>query len=426
MSKKESTAQCASDATIQEIFEGGIVPEIRNEFEDLFGVALMVPMGNPAEPECHWGAPCLWWGLNSVAKSQRIKQAAAKYDLPLGTTYPSQRQPEEFGDLAVVIWNENTNQDELRTACMLHQINKLNACGKGIWFVDEVGDALRATQGALLSAVLEKMLGSTPIHPQIRIMMAANPPSFSTNGHELASALSSRSMHFYVHPPTSDQFNAHLLQDGAPPVKAGVEAAMDKVRKEWPSEWAKTKGLLMAYHDHTKGSTLHRQPMPDHPQSSYCWPSPRMWETAARCWATTQILKPPGYAKLCHLFVEGAVGIGAATEFVEFAANADLPEPKEFLAKGKIDKKRLDRTLAMYGAATTYVMGLTNPKEQLEYGALLWGKLDEAVEESLSDIAYKYAEALLRNNLGGSRSKLQAASDPVILKLGLSRIAEKI
>jgi hypothetical protein len=151
-----------------------------------------------------------------------------------------------------------------------------------------------------------------------------------------------------------------------------------------------------------------------------------MWETAARCWATAHILKPPGFEKLSHLFMEGAVGIGAATEFVAFAANADLPEPKEFLTNGKIDKKRLDRTLAMYGAATTFVLSLSTDKEKLEYGTLLWGKLDEAATEGLTDIAYKHADALLRNNLGGARSKLQSASDPVILKLGLSRIAEKI
>lgn len=405
---------------------GANIPDVTLRFDEIISAALMVPMGKkgPLDPYCEMGLPSLFWGLSGIAKSDKVRQGAGRVGLPVKIIYPGQKQPEEFGDLAVVMDRTGNGIQELMSACMLSQVNELNnlAAGQtagGVLFVDEVSCATPATQAAMLGMVLDRAVGATPIHPSVRILLAANPPSYAAGGWGLDPPFANRMAHFAVRCPSVEAWTNWLLVEHSDQF-VPIDGPMQKLRTNWGTQWSIVRGYLTGFM-RSNQSLLHQQPEPNDPQSGYCWASPRTWWMAGRAVATVKSLGMS--PELEQYFVEGCVGVGPAQEWQNWIATADLPDPVDVLNNGwAIDKTRLDRIMAVYHSMSSYVIGTPDEKERLNIAALAWTRLKELIDSGFADIATKYAQLLAREDCGPTNKNappvLKKAAQPALLAIG--------
>jgi hypothetical protein len=396
---------------------GAHIPDVTLNFDEVISAALMVPMGKrgPLDPQCIMGLPVLFWGLSGIAKSDKVKQGAGRVGLPTKVVFPGQKQPEEFGDVPVVMDPTGDGRQQLMSACMLSQVNELNKLGQGVLFVDEVSCSTPATQAAMLGMVLDRAVGATPISPGVRILLAANPPSYAAGGWGLEPPFANRMAHFYVRCPPVSAWTQWLMVEHSEQIEA-IEGPMQKLRTNWGLQWSTIRGHLAGFME-SHQSMLHNQPAPDHPQSGYCWRSPRTWWMAGRAIATIRALNMN--SELEPYFIEACVGAGAAREWISWMATADLPSPHDALTQGwSIDLTRLDKVMAISTSITAYVIGIADKKEKLQMATLAWGSLNKLVEAGLKDIALKHAHTLSKEDCGYANKEatpaLKQACKPVL------------
>src|SRR5436853_7334790 len=120
-------------------------------------IALSVPMSlSPEDPDCIMGLPHIWWGPPGIGKSAQAKQASSACILPMEVFYPATRQPEDFSETAFP-----DGQGGIKFECTFGPLRKaLGWKDGGVVFIDEVSCARPAVQGALLSLILERRIGS--------------------------------------------------------------------------------------------------------------------------------------------------------------------------------------------------------------------------------------------------------------------------
>ena len=398
------------ETEIQRVTGGALIPDATNYLESILLVALMTPMKDPRHADCMMGMPIVLWGLSGVGKSAIIKQAAAKLGLHVEIVYPGTHSPEDFGTLPVVI------QDKLMAACMLAQVTILNEVGGGVLFLDEVSCAPPAVQGAMLSMVLDRRVGGVRFHPNIRILMAANPPEYSAGGWGLEAPFANRIAHFYVSKPPVDKLIEWILTEGSQAVRP-LDVPTIRLQEEWPEQWPRTKGAWVGFvRDH--GTIRNQQPKPATPQAGYCWPSDRSWEFAFRCMTTVRCLGME--SNLENLMLEACVGEGAAAEYLAWAVAADLPDPRSVLSNGWKIPRQLDRVHAVFASITALIIGLSEGPERTSLATQAWVRLMDLANAGHLDIVATHAAALISDGLGPNDGApdLRRAAEPVILKVG--------
>lgn len=410
---------------------GANIPDATDRFDDIVSVALMVPMSeslHPSDPNCVMGLPILFWGKSGIGKSARIRQGANRVDLPVRIIYPSTKQPEDFSDIPVVL------NGVLCTACILGQVNELNSKvdaegkprdPKGVLFVDEVSCAVPSVQGAMLSMVLERIVGATPIAPKIRILLAANPARYAAGGWSLEAPFANRMAHVYIRRPSVKDFTNYLVTKNIDKTTSLLNA-QELLNKNWNDCWAQAVSTSAFFEGRDDSVAYCGQPEPDAPQSGYCWPSPRSWEMAMRSMATVKALGLD--QELETILVEACVGEGAAAEWLEWRINADLPNPRDVIMKGwKIDTSRLDRTCAVFSGVTSLVTSLQKP-EQYQLAVPAWGRLHELIKAGLTDIALQHAQLMVTAGLGATKQNIpadvQKAAEPVIFEMAKSGLTK--
>ena len=397
----------------------GDLHDVEAQFENIISTALMVPIrGNPNKASCHWGLPCIFWGLSGIGKSGRVEQAAQAVQLPYRVVYPATRQPEDFSGVVV------PSGDGVKIECLLPAVRFLLKANRGLLFVDEASCAVPAVQGAMLSMIYERVVGDTDIPGGIRIMMAANPPEYAAGGFALEPPFANRIWHGKVGTPSVAKWGKWLMSEEDDPQTTSIDDAEMKVKTNWGLHWPAIKGALYSFMERNQ-ALFHKQPPPESPQSGLAWPSPRTWYMAGRSMATVRCLGTP--KELEQTFLEGLVGEGPATEFVGWLEKADLPNPKDVLEKGwKVDTKRLDRSVAVSTSMISYVLGIQDKNEKYVMAALAWNRLGDFADANLADIAMSPAQTLVARSLGrrGVPKALQKAAEPVIGRFGLSGMAE--
>lgn len=396
---------------VQEITGGAIIPDGTNNLEDIILASLMVPQKDPRSG-CNMGMPLVLWGLSGIGKSGIIKQAARRLGLPIEIVYPGTHAPEDFSSLPVVIDNK------LMSACMLTQVTTLNEAGGGVLFVDEVSCAAPAVQGAMLSMVLDRRVGAVKFHPDIRILMAANPPAYSAGGWGLEAPFANRIAHWYIREAPADNLVDYIMSEGALRQQS-IHQPRELLNSQWPEIWPRVKGLwagLVKAHN----SIRNQQPEANHVQAGYCWPSDRSWEAAFRAVATVRCLGLD--PRLEHMMVESCVGEAAALEYMTWARNADLPDPRDVLQNGWQIPRQLDRVHAVYTSITALIVGLPDGHEKLDLATKAWHRLDDLANNGQKDIVSKHAQTLIGDGLGpqapGAPPALASISEKVILGIG--------
>jgi hypothetical protein len=381
-------------------------------FADIISASVMVPLGDPLVPGCRYGLKSIFWGPSGIGKSEQVHQGAAKVGLQARVLVPGQRQPEDFSGVPVADANGN-----LKVECILGAVRELNSLGKGILFIDEASTAPPAVQGAMLTMINDGVVGDTKLEPGVRILLAANPPEMSAGGWSFEPPMANRLAHFYVKCPPVDQWIHWLMGEGDEDITP-IDSVETKLKQNWNEKWSHVKGMLAGFMKSTGDEMLHDQPKSTDPKSGYAWRSPRTWYLAGKAEATIRALGMK--EELRYLFVAACVGKGAATEWAEYIASADLPDPETVLTKGwKIDETRLDKVIAVNTSVISYVKGIKEKQKQYDMAALAWNYLGRVVQTGLADTAVDPGDELVRARLSrkGVPDHVKKAAEPVIFEI---------
>jgi len=249
---------------------------------------------------------------------------------------------------------------------------------KALLFLDEFSTAPPSVQSALLRVVHERVVGDVQLNSNVAVVAAANPPSMSPGGKELAPPTVNRFIHLWWAPPTKQQWGDYItgkaqdysdmilvadpsglakkLGDLGLPIVSESAFAMtwpgwaatgaDFVTSVSPEELTDTAdgGAMTIYtsgKEKESNAPLFNMPPEDEMKQGtddfdvyrYAWPSPRSWEIALRSAAACEAARAP---LLMDGMVCGSVGSPLCEKFALWvAANAgDRPPPvSELLAE---------------------------------------------------------------------------------------------
>ncbi|WP_243546234.1 AAA family ATPase [Pseudodesulfovibrio tunisiensis] len=239
---------------------------------------LLVPL---AQPVFVWGAP-------GVGKSQIVAQVAEKLGRELVDIRAVLLDPVDLRGLPRI------EKDGTASWC---PPSFLPTRGEGVLFLDELNAAPPLVQAACYQLVLDRRIGEYELPDGWTVVAAGNRESDRAVTHRMPSALANRFVHL--------DFETDV--------------------KDW-LEWAESRGLspeLLAF-IRFRPALLHDF---DPQGSEKAFPSPRTWEYVAR------IAQAVPAADMEYDLVKGAVGEGAAAEFVGFCkVYRELPDPDEVLA----------------------------------------------------------------------------------------------
>jgi MoxR-like ATPase len=278
--------------------------------------------------------PVLLWGSPGTGKTSAVVALGKQADWPVEVVIGSIREPSDFAGLPVVTdGGVRLSPPAWATRLVDH--------GHGLLFLDELTTAPPAVQAAMLRIVLERVVGDLALPDDVRIVAAANPPQEAADGWELAPPLANRLVH--IDWPVDGKAIARGLAVGFP---KGRIAPLDHLRDS--AEWVKARATVAAFLEVRPPLVL--QLPKSAADAGRGWPSPRSWEAVATLLAACETLGATDDARAA--LVEGAVGDGAALEFLAWLDNLDLPDPEEVLADPDsfVLPERSDRAFAVLTA----------------------------------------------------------------------------
>lgn len=344
--------------------------------------------------------PVLLWGGPGTGKTSAVEALAARLALPCETVIASIREPSDFAGLPIV-------RDDGVEMAPPAWARRLAEHG-GVLFLDELSTAPPAVQAALLRVVLERRVGDLALPDDVRVIAAANPADEAADGWDLAPPLANRFCHLDW--PT----DARRWVDG---IVSGFEAPVIASRdpERHAAEVPQARALVAAFIQH-RPNLLSGRPA-DLEQAGRAWPSPRTWTMAADLIAVVRAANESD--DVLSRLVAGAVGPGAAAEFVNWQRELDLPDPRLALEDPETFEvpERGDRA---YAALTSLAaVAIADGSERAWANA--WRALAHATRERHADLAVMAVRTLIANRPDGAlppRDVLQQMA-PVLQAAGL-------
>lgn len=348
------------------------------------------------------GVPVLLWGSPGIGKTSIIQEIATSYGLHLETVIASIREPSDFSGLPYF----DKGVMHLASPAWAHNIIEQNKKGTpSLVFYDEISTAPPATQAALLRPILEGVVGETVLPTNARTVAAANPPRVASNGWDLT-------------PPAANRF-VHLDWDmDAQTMKNGFQNGWPTVQiPQFPNSFSRMVKNSKIIVGQFIGSNPGLVSLPPEGKarkketftaSDNAYPTPRSWEMVAKLYAAAKVARFPDGSEVSNgvltSLIQGTVGIGAATEFLKFAKNIDLPEPKKMLADPSVykDFNHMDKLNVMLSAVQSYVLSY---QQHNAYPQLWkqWGNvLTYVYNNDRADIAFSYTKEWHRARPEGS------------------------
>jgi MoxR-like ATPase len=258
------------------------------------------------------GIPVLLWGGPGTGKSSVVRALAEAMDWPCAVVIASIREPSDFAGLPVV------GDNEVRFAPP-KWAKDLSEADRGILFLDEISTAPPAVQAALLRVVLERFVGDLPLPPGVAVVAAANPPEQTLDGWDLSPPLANRFCHLDW-TPEATRFGIGLTAGWPRP-------PIPELTRTKSSSRAAARGLVAAF---TGIRPALLSSVPNEPAAAgRAWPSPRTWEMAANLYAACEETHASDLARTA--LIAGAIGIGAAIEFLTWVNDMDLGDPEDAL-----------------------------------------------------------------------------------------------
>lgn len=343
-----------------------------------------------------WGLPVLFWGPPGIGKTAILSEASRK----CGFDHVEVLSPGERGEGAFGVIPVPSSDGRKITYPAPDWTERFDGSARGVVFVDEINRAAEALQPPLLGLVNDLRIGGHYLGKNVRVCAAANPSSSAPNVYELDPAQANRMGHLdWVTPNVADWSQWAMVgsdYDDGQSINAAKEE--ERVMAAWPTAYAKAVGLVTSFLRSFPG-LHHAQPKIGDPANGRAWPSPRTWELAMRAIAGAEI-HMPGDEAACELLVEAFVGRAAASQFIAWRVNTDLPDPAKLLdgeIKWAHDPKRLDRTVAVLASCAALVCPPSAQRRQ-QRGDVLWGMIDGLSKKAM-DIVEPAARCLVRANL---------------------------
>jgi MoxR-like ATPase len=347
------------------------------------------------------GVPVLLWGSPGTGKTSALMALGDELGWPVEVVIGSIREPSDFAGLPIVV-------DGAAVLSPPAWAQRLRDVERGLLFLDELTTSPPAVQAAMLRIVLERVVGDARLPPGVRVVAAANPPHEAADGWELAPPLANRLLHLDW--PVEGKAVARGLAMGFP---AAPTALADRTP---------TVGQRVAARA-TVGAFLEVRPTLalQLPRSSVDagrgWPSPRSWEAVARVLAACDAAACSEEAR--GALVVGAVGEGAAVEFLSWRENLDLPDPEVVLADPDAFElpARSDRAFAALTAVAAVAIDADDP----ELWERAW-RVVARVADRAPDVATLVARTLAsRRPVGAELPEALLQLAPVLRAAGLMR-----
>lgn len=374
------------------------------------------------EDECMWGLPVLIEGEPGIAKTARLKQLAKIVDVKARSLFAAQHPPEDFSGALIPDGHGGANQ-----ICPLTQVRELIKEKRGIVFLDEVNGAPPATQGALQSFIHERVAGDQKMPGRIRVIAAQNPAEIATGGFQLSAPLANRFVHITDPGPTARDWITYIMGTTTNKLHATLEQIEDSIADDWPNLFPESQALFAGFMEKLGSEYLHKRPPPGDPQSGKAWPSHRTWDYALRAWTAARILEKSDNIR--DAIIEACVGPGAATAFLEYARENNIPKPLDVInGVYKPDKDRLDIVFAAYTGAVAYVRQRPTRQEKMDIAPKAWRCLKVLFEIDLHDLVVPASEGLIQEQLGRNSHDdvIKKAANEVLIELAKSGVQQLV
>ena len=335
------------------------------------------------------------WGPPGHGKSKTIEAIATANNLHLEPIIASTKEPPDFAGFPFI----DKGLMKLAPPLWVNNIVREYAENKrlSIAFFDELSTAVPATQAAVLTTILDRRSGETQMPMQTRMLAAANPPKIAANGWDLTPPMANRFTHL------DWQLDAETVARGfqvgwdAPVVPRLPRnmAALIKNGRVLVGSFIKTRPAMVDF-DFSKWSG-NPSGSDDFRASNNAWPSPRSWEVAAKLFAAATAARDaegkPLNSEIKRLLLEGTVGVAASTEFLEYVAKLDLPNPIDLLNDpgSFIVPDRGDKISAVLASVHHEA---TNHYKQPVYPQVwsAWGDIIAlVVDKGKGDVAFEFA-----------------------------------
>lgn len=359
------------------------------------------------------GVPVLLWGSPGIGKTSIMQDIAKGYGLHLETVIASIREPSDFSGLPYF----DNGVMRLASPAWAHNVIKKDQEGiPSLVFYDEISTAPPATQAALLRPILENVVGETEMPSTVRTVAAANPPRVASNGWDLTAPAANRFVHIDWQMDAQTMKNG--FQNGWPQVQ------IPKFPRSFP-QMIKNSKIIVGQFIGSNPSLVSALPEAKSRKketftaSDNAFPTPRSWEMVAKLYAAAKVARfaddTPISDGVLTTLVQGTVGVGAATEFLKYAKNIDLPDPKNVLANPAIfkDFSHMDKLNVMLSAVQSYVLALRQHKAYPQLWKQWGNVLTHIYNNGRADIAFSYTKTWHRERPEGSMidaSQLQAFS----------------
>ena len=221
-----------------------------------------------------------------------------------------------------------------------------------MFIVDEIGNADRSIQGAMLKPLDSRTIGEQKIPESCRMVGFLNPPETTTDMQDLAFALMNRAVWFPWERVTDDEHVAYM------------RARRDTRTSIRLPEWCGTEAWWKAYDEvcaiyATYKLKLHEGMLWEDPRADEVkvrWPmcaaSPRSWDLFLRLCATCRVY---GDTVAMRTFGKGTIGEPQTNVWLNFYTTQDLMGGEELVADvhgprtWKPDPRRTDQTFAQLG-----------------------------------------------------------------------------
>jgi hypothetical protein len=293
-------------------------------------------------------------------------------------------------------------------APFIHRIIENNDPEKPVGSIlnlDEISCAPPAVQAGCLRLVLDRWAGDTKLPDNCAIVAAANPPEIAAGGWELSLPLANRFVHL--------QATANLRTFQVGMLSGWPAPNIRPLNEDWEAQKPWAHGLTTSFLQ----KAPHRldNPPKEDQDAVMAFPTPRTWEYAGILLAACR-----NYAseETQQELLSGAIGMGAATEFLEYMANVNLPDPEALLKKPK-SLRLTDRGDESYAILTGVISAVlsNNTPERWQAG---WNVLGYAVDQNMADVAAVSATVLAANQPGDCRVPESAAKfGDLITRAGL-------
>lgn len=288
------------------------------------------------------GLPALLIGPPGGGKSSKIRAIGRSLNLPVETLIASIHDPTDFSGLGFV-------SDGELSMHILPAFKRLIDAKEGIFFLDELSNAPRSVQAALLRVLLEGYVGDVALPPGVRPVLAMNGQDTAADGQMLVQPLIGRVIQIPAPDPTPSEAGDYMLSSAA---KSRMpDPVVPVLNLERFDDCFRDVAALYAAYISKRDGALRDEPK-DEVTAQEPHRTPRSWELGLRGFAAGRAVNSEHAS---NVLLAGAIGDGGAAEFCRWVKENDLEDPREILANPKAwvpDTKKLDRLHAtLFGLA---------------------------------------------------------------------------